>query len=110
MITRQRRKWTPSEIDEIRARYHSEYLKDLAERFGVTPVQLTGIAFYYGIKRLRNWKIKKAPPELSRLDLFALIESRDRIGEMILNEPNLERAQRLMQIRKDLNTIINQGL
>lgn len=107
---RRKRKWAPEEIQEIRERFQTSYVKDLADRFGVTPVQLTGIAFYYGIKRMYNWKIRKVAPERSQLDVCALMESRQRIGEMIFSETDYAKAKKLEAVYKSLNEVINKSL
>ena len=49
-------------------------------------------------------------PKESGISLFALLESHNNITEMILKETDIEKAQKLSQIRKDLNKLIQQGL
>ena len=94
-----RRNWAPSEIHELRERFPTSRIKDLAVRFGVTPVQLSGIAFYYGISR---WQIKKVASEKSQLDPFALSEAKHLIRKRILEEPDIEKAKKLEAIYQDL--------
>lgn len=102
-----RRDWTQGEIEEIRDRFPTCRIKELSARFGVTPVQLSGIAFYYGVSR---WTIKKAAPERSQLDPFALGEAKYLIGQRILEETDLEKAKKLEAIYRDLEVAIIKSL
>lgn len=56
-----------------------------------------------------DFEIKRVANSESKISIFSLVESRDRIGDLICAEPDVEKAQKLMQIRRDLNVIINQG-
>lgn len=110
MIAIKRRKWTVGEISEIRRRYQTSYISDLAERFGVPPRQLTAIASYYGIKKTsREFRIRKVKAEKSKLNLFDLMISRENIELLFFTEKDPVKIEKLIQIRDDLNTIIWKG-
>ena len=114
MITRERRRWTQAEIAQIINRYPKERVSDLAGEFNVTPVQLTGIAHYYRVRRNqkvgRPWKIRKVKSESSQLNPLTLMESHYLIGLKLLEEKDFEKAKKLEAIYKSMNEAINKSL
>ena len=63
------------------------------------------------IEPATDWDIKKVSgPAASLLDPFALIFSKEKIGEMILSEKNYTKAKKLERVYKSLNEVINRSL
>lgn len=109
-----RRTWTPDEINIIRERYPRENIQELAEELNASPVQLSGIAHYYGVKQNQNpgrpWSITKVESEPSQLNVLDLMQSQYEIGQLLLAEKDFETAQRLQAIYRSMSEAINKSL